>query len=56
MYHAPSFIHPNSGYANASLQIGDGDHIAMETGIITISDFRLKHIAAGGEGAPRCLW
>ena len=42
MYHAPSFIHPNSGYANASLQIGDGDHIAMETGIITISDFRLK--------------
>lgn len=56
MYHAPSFIHPNSGYANASLQIGDGDHIAIETGIITISDFRLKHIAAGGEGAPLAVY
>lgn len=56
MYHAPSFIHPNSGYANASLQIGDGDHIAMETGLIIISDFRLKHIAAGGEGAPLAVY
>jgi anhydro-N-acetylmuramic acid kinase len=28
------------------------DHIAQETGIITISDFRQKHTAAGGEGAP----
>jgi len=34
------------------LQIGDGDHIAHHTGIITVSDFRQKHIAAGGEGAP----
>jgi anhydro-N-acetylmuramic acid kinase len=38
------------------LQIGDGDHIAVATGIITISDFRQKHIAAGGEGAPLSLY
>jgi anhydro-N-acetylmuramic acid kinase len=37
---------------NSTLQIGDGDHIASKTGILTISDFRQKHIAHGGEGAP----
>ena len=43
-------------FEDATLQIGDGDHIAIETGIITISDFRQKHIAAGGEGAPWALY
>jgi anhydro-N-acetylmuramic acid kinase len=37
---------------NSTLQIGDGDHLARKTGILTLSDFRQKHIAAGGEGAP----
>lgn len=37
---------------NSTLQIGDGDHIAAKTGILTISDFRQKHVAHGGEGAP----
>ncbi len=37
---------------NSTLQIGDGDQIAAQTGILTISDFRQKHIAHGGEGAP----
>ena len=32
------------------------DHIAAKTGIITISDFRQKHITAGGEGAPLALY
>ena len=36
----------------ATFQVGDGDHIAHQTGILTLSDFRQKHIAAGGEGAP----
>lgn len=36
----------------ATLQIGCGDIIATETGIITISDFRAKDVAVGGEGAP----
>jgi anhydro-N-acetylmuramic acid kinase len=56
IYHAPKFLHPTSEYGNATLQIGDGDIISTATGIITISDFRQKHIAAGGEGAPLALY
>ena len=43
-------------WPNATLQIGDGDHLAVKTGIITLSDFRQKHIAAGGEGAPLAVY
>lgn len=52
VYHAPLSLHGMEKYGNGTLQIGDGDHIAVNTGIITISDFRQKHLAAGGEGAP----
>jgi anhydro-N-acetylmuramic acid kinase len=56
IYHAPKTLHQLSKFGNATLQIGDGDHIAVKTGIITISDFRQKHIAAGGEGAPLAVY
>ncbi len=56
IYHAPTSLHQQIKFGNATLQIGDGDHLAMETGIITISDFRQKHIAAGGEGAPLAVY
>jgi len=56
IYHAPKRLHQQAAYPNATLQIGDGDHLAMKTGILTISDFRQKHIAAGGEGAPLALY
>jgi anhydro-N-acetylmuramic acid kinase len=56
IYHAPKRLHKQAGYPNATLQIGDGDHLAVKTGILTISDFRQKHIAAGGEGAPLALY
>ena len=56
IYHAPKSLHPNDAFGNATLQIGDGDHIAVHTGIITLTDFRQKHIAAGGEGAPLALY
>lgn len=54
IFHYPigSVWHPHS----STFQIADGDQIAMQTGIITISDFRQKHVAAGGEGAPLALY
>lgn len=56
VYHAPKRLHGQAAYPDATLQIGDGDHIAVKTGVLTISDFRQKHIAAGGEGAPLALY
>lgn len=56
IFHAPASLHGLADYPNGTLQIGDGDHIAVKTGIITISDFRQKHIAAGGEGAPLAVY
>jgi anhydro-N-acetylmuramic acid kinase len=54
--HAPKALHGKPEFSNATLQIGDGDHIAVQTGIVTISDFRQKHVAAGGEGAPLAVY
>lgn len=56
IYHAPQRLHLQNKFGNATLQIGDGDHLAVATGIITISDFRQKNIAAGGEGAPLAVY
>ncbi|MPR33837.1 anhydro-N-acetylmuramic acid kinase [Salmonirosea aquatica] len=56
VYHAPKKQHGLTRFPNGTLQIGDGDHIAVTTGIITISDFRQKHVAAGGEGAPVAVY
>lgn len=49
VYHAPAETEED---IHTTLQMVDGDHIAQESGIITISDFRQKHTAVGGEGAP----
>jgi len=54
--HAPKILHGRPEFPNATLQIGDGDHVAVTTGIITLSDFRQKHVAAGGEGAPLAVY
>ena len=56
IFHAPARLHQNNKFGNATLQISDGDHLAVTTGIITISDFRQKNIAAGGEGAPLAVY
>lgn len=56
VFHAPKILHGLDKFPNATLQIGDGDHIAVKTGIITFSDFRQKHCAAGGEGAPLAVY
>lgn len=56
VFHCPKRQHQLADYPNATLQLGDGDHLALTTGIITISDFRQKHLAAGGEGAPLAVY
>jgi len=56
IFHAPKSLHKLNDYPNGTLQIGDGDHIAVKTGIITLSDFRQKHLATGGEGAPLAVY
>jgi anhydro-N-acetylmuramic acid kinase len=56
IYHRPSSFHQIKNQPNSTLQLGDGDHIAALTGIITLSDFRQKHIAHGGEGAPLAMY
>jgi anhydro-N-acetylmuramic acid kinase len=54
--HQPKRLHQNKKFPNSTLQIGDADHLSMKTGILTISDFRQKHCAIGGEGAPLALY
>jgi anhydro-N-acetylmuramic acid kinase len=56
VFHAPRAVHGRADWPHATLQIGDGDHLAHQLGITVISDFRQKHIAAGGEGAPLALY
>ncbi|OIN57949.1 anhydro-N-acetylmuramic acid kinase [Arsenicibacter rosenii] len=56
VFHAPKALHQQDKFPNATLQIGDGDHVAVTTGIITLSDFRQKHTAMGGEGAPLAVY
>ena len=56
VFHAPKILHGLEKFPNATLQIGDGDHVAVTTGIITLSDFRQRHVAAGGEGAPLAVY
>jgi len=49
VWHQPN---PHPGGERFTMQIGDPNTIAYLTGITTVSDFRRKDMAAGGQGAP----
>ena len=50
--HGQTLLHGADQSPAYSLQIGDPNIIAEETGITTIADFRRRDIAVGGQGAP----
>ena len=50
--HGQTILHAPDGSAGFSVQIGDANTVALETGIVTVADFRGMDIAAGGQAAP----
>jgi len=50
--HGQTIYHRPGGHFPVSLQIGDPNVIAEQTGLATVADFRRGDLAAGGQGAP----
>ena len=52
IWHQPKPYAAGAGQGIGTLQMGDGDVIAAQTGCVVVSDFRRADMALGGQGAP----
>ena len=52
IWHEPAICDKDGCPIRCTVQIGEGAVIAERTGILTVTDFRVADMAAGGQGAP----